>query len=127
MSPDFLFMYILIIHFMADFGMQTVYQAQNKSLGKNFFNKPLFYHVGFYSIIWFLSVVAISDITHWDIFKCFLFTFITFVCHYITDYTTSRVGKPFWENKDFHNGFVVVGFDQILHYIQLWYTFKLLM
>lgn len=26
---------------------------------------------------------------------------------------------------DVHNGFVGVGFDQVLHMIQLWYTFKL--
>jgi hypothetical protein len=55
-----------------------------------------------------------------------LFGAITFVAHFITDYATSRIGKPFWEKKDYHTGFVVVGADQVLHYLQLIYTYELL-
>jgi hypothetical protein len=61
-----------------------------------------------------------------DLELSLLFFFLTFGFHFATDFITSRIGKPFWEKKDFHNGFVVVGFDQVLHYIQLIYTFKLL-
>ena len=119
MKPDFMFMYMMIIHYLADFCLQTVYQAQNKGVGKSFWNVALFNHVGMYSIVWFLSVVAISSITGWGLSTCLLFTLITFVCHYLTDWFTSRIGKQFWTSGDYHNGFVVVGIDQVLHYIQL--------
>ena len=111
-----LFLWILVIHFLADFGLQTHEQATMK--GK--FNLWLFYHVGVYSVIWLIC----SFIFFGEIWDAVLFSLITFIFHYCTDWITSRIGKPFWEKQDLHNGFVVVGFDQVLHYIQLYYTFK---
>ena len=111
-----LFLWILVIHFLADFGLQTHEQATLKGSS----NKWLFYHVGVYSLIWLIC----SLIFFGEIWNAILFSLITFIFHYATDWTTSRIGKPFWEKKDLHNGFVIVGFDQVLHYIQLYYTFK---
>ena len=54
------------------------------------------------------------------------FFFITFLSHTITDYFTSRINKKLWEKGDTHNFFVFVGLDQILHYFQLFLTYKLL-
>jgi hypothetical protein len=51
------------------------------------------------------------------------FAGITFFAHFATDYVTSRISKKFFDAKDYHNGFVVVGFDQVLHYVQLLATF----
>lgn len=114
-----LFIYILLIHFLADFGLQTHEQATQKGGS----NKWLFYHVGVYSLIWWVASYIILD----NSLSSFLFASITFFAHFITDYITSRIGKPFWKGGDFHNGFVVVGFDQILHYLQLIATFNLLL
>lgn len=113
------FIFILIIHFLADFAMQTHEQSQMKSTS----NKFLFYHVGVYSIIWFLALCGYPDT---DMLSVFKFVFITFYAHFVTDYITSRIGKPFWAKGDYHNGFVVVGFDQILHYLQLIFTWDYL-
>jgi hypothetical protein len=112
------FIFILLIHFLADFGLQTHQQATLKSSRNTF----LFYHVGVYSLIWFIAIVSYG----WKIENAIIFTLFTFIFHYLTDWTTSRVGKPFWDANDFHNGFVVVGFDQLLHYIQLIITWKLI-
>lgn len=114
MTIEFLLIYILLIHFLADFGLQTHEQAINKSTD----NKYLFYHVSVYSLIWFIAVLPM------DFVFALQFTTVTFIFHYLTDFITSRIGKKFWDKKDMHNGFVVVGFDQLLHYIQLWLTFK---
>jgi hypothetical protein len=103
--------YILLIHFLADFALQTYEQATNKSTS----DKWLFYHVSTYSLMWFLAILALGN----DIYDALAFTFATFFFHFTTDWITSRIGKPFWEKNDYHNGFVVVGFDQVLHYIQL--------
>jgi hypothetical protein len=120
-----IFIYILIVHFLADFALQTHEQATKKSTGsiwnkqKYFFTFEglswLTYHVSTYSMSWFFASIFLFD----SIWKALLFSIITFIAHWITDYITSRIGKPFWENKDFHNGFVVVGADQVFHYVQL--------
>jgi hypothetical protein len=110
-----LFIYMQVIHFLADFALQTSDQAKYKSEN----NRMLLYHVLTYSVVWFLAVYIVFG-NHTD---AFIFAVITFICHFITDYCTSRIGKPFWEAKDYHNGFVVVGFDQMLHFLQLYYTF----
>lgn len=117
MTTDFLFVYIVLIHFLADFGLQTHEQAVNKSSNSTF----LFYHVGVYSLIWLIATIPLLSYHA----RFLGFTMITFITHFWIDYVTSKIGKPFWEKKDLHNGFVVIGFDQILHLIQLWYTFKL--
>lgn len=111
--------FILLIHFLADFGLQTHEQSQKKS-SENLF---LFYHVGVYTMIWYFALLAYPDT---DIYGILIFIITTFICHFSTDYITSRIGKPFWEKQDFHNGFVVVGFDQLLHYIQLLLTWYIL-
>lgn len=110
--------FILLIHFLADFGLQTHEQATKKSYSFKF----LCYHTGVYSIIWFLASFVIFN--NWTF--ALLFAIITFICHTITDMWSSRISSKFFKANDFHNGFVVVGFDQILHYIQLLITFKLL-
>lgn len=113
-----IFVFIILIHFLADFCLQTHQQATLKSSN----NKYLFYHVGVYSLIWLISLLSYGI----DIKNAVEFSFITLFLHFLTDWLTSRIGKPFWKNQDLHNGFVVVGFDQMLHYIQLIYTWKLL-
>ena len=119
MVNERIFILMLIIHFLADFCLQTNEQAVMKGIS----NKFLFYHVGAYSLMWLIASYAIFL----NIYAAVIFSIVTFICHFITDYFTSRIGKPFWEKKDFHNGFVVVGFDQILHYLQMFYTFKIIL
>lgn len=114
---EFIFIYILLIHFLADFGLQTHEQALNKSTSF----KWLFYHVGVYSLIWFIAMLFMFGS------GAFVFAAITFVMHFCTDAITSRLVKKFFDKKDFHNGFVVIGFDQLLHYLQLYYTYTFLL
>ena len=111
---------IVIIHLLADFGLQTHEQATNKSSS----DKYLFYHVAVYSLVWLSVVSWITPLKSWNIYW---FTIITFWAHFFTDFITSRISKGFFDKKDFHNGFVVVGFDQALHFIQLYFTFKYLL
>jgi len=107
--------FILILHFLADFALQTPDQSKYKSTS----NDHLLRHVLNYSVTWFVASYILFE--HWG--ACVFFALITFIIHYITDYFSSRIGKPFWENGDYHNGFVVVGADQTFHYLQLILTF----
>jgi len=61
--------------------------------------------------------------TTWYVIYSLLFMGITFICHTATDYFTSRVNAKLWEKGQVHNFFVSIGFDQYLHYIQLFVTF----
>lgn len=116
-----LFCLILIVHFLADFALQTHEQATNKSSS----NKWLFYHVGTYtlmwSVVWFVLPInsgALNPIG-W-----LMFVLAIGLPHFGTDWLTSRIGKPFWKSGDMHNGFTVVGFDQVIHYMCLWFVLK---
>lgn len=111
-------LYILMIHWLADFGLQTHEQATKKATNSTF----LFYHVAVYSIVWL--IMSYQLLADWK--NCVIFAVITFVCHFITDMITSNIGKDFWNKNDFHNGFTVVGFDQVLHYIQLFLSYEFL-
>ena len=112
-----IFLLILVIHFLADFVLQTDWQAKNKSSNDD----ALALHCLTYSLVWFL----ISFIVLGVLWKAFLFFGITFMLHYATDYFTSRWAKKFFDKNDFHNAFVIIGMDQVLHYLQLYYTFEM--
>jgi hypothetical protein len=121
---------ILIIHFIGDFVLQTDKQAKGKS--KNW--RDLLSHTLTYSGFWLFigTIWSISSniYTHfnylfdwWIVWK---FSIITFIFHTITDYFTSRLNSKLWTKGDVHNFFVSIGFDQILHYVQLFLTYQLL-
>lgn len=127
---------ILIIHWVADFVLQTHEQAINKSKS----NWYLTAHVATYSVVWLLVgwIYTMALMFYYDDKYCTanchhnylwttsLFVLITSVCHWITDYFTSRKTSYLFGKGDYHNGFVVVGLDQILHYTQLFLTYQLL-
>lgn len=41
------------------------------------------------------------------------------LAHWLTDFVSSRITKKLWELKDYHNFFVVIGLDQLCHYVVL--------
>lgn len=116
---------ILIIHWLADFVLQTDKQARDKS--KNW--EALLSHTLSYSTVWWsIGIILVVINLFYPFFEyqrwsLTLFVLITFVSHTITDYFTSRLNSKLWEQGKVHNFFVCVGFDQVLHYIQLFGTF----
>jgi hypothetical protein len=116
---------MLFIHWFADFVMQTDWQATNKS--KNW--KALLSHTYIYSMWFFCGMAVLGNlILDLNLSLKFGISFfaITFIMHTITDYFTSRLNTKLWNNKKVHNFFVSVGFDQWLHYAQLFGTYYLL-
>lgn len=118
---------ILFIHWFADFVLQTHWQATNKS--KN--NEALTEHVFSYALCWIapIGIMLYSDNTFSGmgcIVFGFIFAMITYLCHWVTDYVTSRVNSKLWAKGDVHNFFVSVGFDQFLHFVQLLVTYYLI-
>lgn len=112
---------ILLIHWFADFVLQTDKQAKGKSKEWG----PLLDHVATYSSVWMVIGLFYFFIIQSSLLfvNVLYFTGITFFCHTITDYITSRENSKLWEQGKVHNFFVCIGFDQYLHYIQLFLTY----
>ena len=111
---------LMFIHWLLDFVMQTDYQAKNKSTS----NRALTSHVLVYSLGWMEFGVIYTCITGNPLML--LFAPITFVCHWITDYITSRINTRLYKEGKIHEFFVSIGFDQWLHMVQLLGTYLLL-
>lgn len=130
---------IIVIHYIADFICQTEWQAVNKS--KNW--EALINHTFIYSYMWALP--AVYWFAEINVYYPCVFFLITFICHTITDYFTSRLNSKLMPLRDYkwnreeninwysfpygesyHNFFIGVGGDQVLHYFQLLLTYWLL-
>lgn len=111
---------IIFTHWFADFFLQTSFQAQNKS--KRF--DALTFHVLSYSLV---TTAIWGYFFNLSFAPNMLFLFcVTFFTHWITDFVTSRITSPLFGKQKYHWGFVVVGVDQCLHYLQLFLTAKYL-
>ena len=123
---------IIIIHFVADFIMQDERWALNKS--KNW--DALLMHTITYTSVWLVIALIIDVYTnqttndwYFDTLDVQLFLLITFVCHTITDYFTSRIVSKKFAKQEYGSpipnfgAFTIIGGDQVLHYIQLFATY----
>lgn len=118
---------IIFIHFFADFIMQDEKWATTKS--KSF--TSLLFHTLTYSLIW--EAVIVIGVLSFDLsHRMLYFPLITFIAHTITDYFTSKVTSKMFAAGKYGSpipnlgAFSVIGFDQVLHYIQLFSTYYLL-
>lgn len=117
-----IFITIIFIHWIADFVMQTDWQAKNKSKQWD----ALLSHTLTYSCAWMMGSMILWNgglTTSQYVLNSVLFAAITFVAHTITDYFTSRLNSRLWQEQKVHLFFVSVGFDQIMHYVQLLLTY----
>ena len=116
---------IIFIHWIADFVLQTHEQAVNKSTDNWYLTK----HVLTYTGMWMVFITIFLGFSNEYVFdnSVLWFLLITFVSHWITDYYTSRLNSYLWKKGDVHNFFVSVGFDQVLHYVQLFLTIYILL
>lgn len=108
---------LLSVHFVADFVLQTDWQAKNKS--KNW--EALTRHVAVYSLcfvpvaFWYLPVAHAGG-----------FVVLTFTLHFFTDAITSRINSRIWADGRVHAFFVGIGADQLSHAYALafaWWVF----
>jgi hypothetical protein len=108
---------ILFVHWIADFVLQSDWQAKNKS--KN--NAALIAHVSSYTIallVYGLLFLPVELAYPWALINGFL--------HLCVDYVTGRINTYLWSKGRVHDFFVSVGFDQFLHIATLLLTFGML-
>lgn len=102
--------YILLLHWVADFLLQT----DKMALGKSSSLKWLGYHTGVYTLT--LAVGTLHP----------LFALINGLTHFCIDFVTSKINKDLWERNRRHTFFVMIGFDQFLHTAILLLTLKMM-
>lgn len=108
----FKFLILLAVHWFSDFVLQTHWQAQNKSKSLNALGR----HVGVYTMVLWLVTPLIFG---WPTFAMLRFVALNGALHFVTDYFTSRLTSRLYEKQDWHNFFVVVGLDQLIHQLTL--------
>lgn len=134
MIPINIILIILVIHWMADYVLQSTSWINNMS--KN--GIDLFLHSLSYSVIWMFGATLLFSFpcnesilgVCIDIKKLGAFIGITFILHSVVDYITSKfINKSTSHNKTNTlniNTAILIGFDHTLHYIQLMLTYLLL-
>lgn len=118
---------IILIHFIADFWLQTEQQGLNKSKNISY----LVNHTYIYSLCWFIvgAIYAMINSETYIEWTVTLFVLTTFICHTATDYITSRITAKRYKSNHFYgiNGFWFwISVDQFLHFLQLFSTYYLL-
>jgi hypothetical protein len=117
---------ILFFHWLFDFYFQTDEMAKNKSKCTD----ALMSHVAVYSIGLLFMLVLNGMFFLSDSVGTFLmsmgmvgFVVINTIAHFVTDWVTSRATSALYKEERYHDFFVVIGVDQMIHYITLFGTF----
>lgn len=109
-------LWILVVHFIADFICQSDWMAQNKSKS----NDALGIHVAIYTMVLLFSSIPLAlmlQVSNGNL----VLVWVAFNggMHFVTDYITSRINARLWREKKVHWFFVGVGADQLIHYLTL--------
>ncbi len=122
---EWLLIWILFTHFVADFIFQTRYVAENKSKDVG----VLFEHIMIYGGVSTLMIIAALFLSvgfSYIVYKTVAaFVAINMIAHFITDFFTSRATSYLYKQERIHAFFVVIGFDQFLHVVVLILTMRL--
>lgn len=119
---------IMFSHTIFDFVFQSDWMAKEKH--KNL--TALLIHVLTYTFgVTFTIVILLSffglfttesNISNNSIV---IFIIINFLTHLLVDYITSKAVKLCFDKQDYHNGFIIIGFDQFIHIVTLAFTTEL--
>lgn len=114
------FLFLLATHWIADFVLQSHWMASNKSKR----NDALLLHILTYTVVLAPAVALIFP--HAATTRMYpFFVLLNVALHFVTDWCTSRWSSKLWAKQDWHNFFVVIGFDQLIHQVTLGITMLL--
>lgn len=104
--------WIMFLHWIADFVCQSDAMAVRKSSSP----KWLLLHVAVYTAVMaftciFSPINALSTIAY------------IFGTHLVVDFFTSKMAAELWKCGERHHFFVIIGFDQFLHFVTLFWWF----
>lgn len=109
--------FILAVHWIADFVLQTDRMAKGKSTS----NRVLAEHVTVYTGT-FLAMTLFL----WPSLAVVLWCVGNGLAHFCVDYVTSRVTSRLYKEGRIHDFFVIIGLDQAIHYSCLFLSWGLI-
>ena len=119
--------FLLVIHYLADFLCQTREMATNKSSSL----KWLTYHVLTYTMVLAFSMSTFMFLTAENagdtIMMVWLFTIVNGVLHWGTDFLTSNASTHYYKQENWFGFFAIIGLDQLIHTVTLLLTFNYLL
>lgn len=101
--------WILFIHFIADF----ICQSDKMALNESFNIWYLLYHVSAYIII--IGIILMPFYIQKPDIEIGKFFTLNFLTHWIIDFIILRIKAKHWEQRKRHWFFVMIGFEQVLH------------
>ena len=114
MIPIRCFVILMLVHWLADFALQTPEQANNKYTDFT----ALASHVLAYSASMAIAIVGLyyGAVSAWFLPVAILLISLS---HLFIDLLTSKETHSLYEQKRYHDFFVVIGFDQLLHMLTI--------
>lgn len=103
---------IFVMHYLADFWVQSQWMAENKS--KKW--PPLLFHIVSYTLVIHLWGLFF---TPWSLAGITTFAILQGIMHLVTDYHTSRMASKQFADGKTRRGFQVIGLDQLIHHVCL--------
>ena len=116
------FLYIILVHWVADFVLQSRMMGENKSSNNVWLATHCFVYTTATMILW-LPLVA-SVILPLDFKNISLACFLVFWTHFGTDYISSRMTTKYAKDKKWYAFFNTIGFDQVIDYTQLFLIYN---
>jgi hypothetical protein len=129
--------WMMLGHYVGDFLFQTNNMAKNKSKSIDaLFGHTLTYTVTMLMFLAFYTQFRFNYGPTIALPLWFIFAIVTLATHTLTDFVTSRISSIIFESamKDYKDGFynefgqkyheyfVVIGFDQLIHFVTIWAT-----
>lgn len=111
-------LFILFVHFLADFVFQTREMGVKKSKSTYWLTT----HVVTYTLVTTLFWAFFFSVRNVD--TLITIASLTFASHWLTDYVTSKVSSYMYTKKQFYFFFMTIGFDQWAHALTLFYTYN---
>jgi hypothetical protein len=108
------YLFLLGTHWVADFVLQSHWMASNKSERLD----ALMLHVAVYSLAMCFAAAIILPINT----SLALWLAANSLLHFLTDYCSSRLSSRLWRAGKWHDFFVVIGADQLVHRLTLGVT-----
>lgn len=128
-----LILQIVFAHWVSDFMLQSSWMATNKSKDwRALLAHAVTYTASMMVLMFCMAILFASTVIKFNMINGIILAMspsaymawilLNGVLHLITDAITSRITAKLWAKGDMHNFFVVVGFDQMIHYTCLFVT-----
>jgi NhaP-type Na+/H+ or K+/H+ antiporter len=116
--------YLLLVHYIADFIVQSQKSAENKSHSFRALWEHIFSYYAFSLVSICLPALLISPTNTLNIGLIYYVACVS-VLHMITDFFTSKFNAKMYKSKKTKLFWVGIGGDQLLHQIQIIYFYGL--